>query len=196
MKSNIVKIIGDSLILLSVGFFLFLGYPLLRMYLFPPQYVREARASDQFSLHIPRIRAQSPVVEQVNPWNEAVYNVALKNGVAHARGSGLPGDKRTIFLFAHSSGMPWEQLYTNTIFLRLGELESGDEVILERKQKRFVYVVTEKKEVLPTDIQYLENLSPDQLILQTCTPIGTSLRRLLVFAKPAEPALLQSQNEH
>jgi sortase A len=184
MKRNYIRWLGNALIITSIGVFLFLVYPLLATYFFTPPYVANVRPSEQFSLHIPRIKAHSRVIEKVDPWNEAVYNAALKNGVAQAAPSGLPGEGRTIFLFAHSSGMPWEQLYNNTIFLRLGELQAGDEVILERKKRRFVYKVVDKKEVWPNDTRYLEELSKDQLILQTCTPIGTSLTRLLVFAVP------------
>ena len=34
------------------------------------------------------------------------------------------------------------------------------------------------------DVSYLIETKKTQLILQTCTPIGTSLKRLLVFADP------------
>jgi sortase A len=184
MNSSVIKTAGNVCMVLSLGGFLFLGYPLLKVYLVSPPYVSAEKPSEQFSLSIPRRKAQSRVIEHVDPWNKAAYTAALKNGVAHAAPSGLPGEEKTVFLFAHSSGPPWEQLYNNTVFLRLGELKSGDEVILERKKRRFLYKVVDKKEVLPNEVQYLEKLDKDQLILQTCTPIGTSLKRLLIFAVP------------
>lgn len=41
-----------------------------------------------------------------------------------------------------------------------------------------------KKTVWPNEVKYLKEDQGDILILQTCTPIGTALQRLLVFAKP------------
>ena len=186
MRRNVVRNIGNGLIVLSLGVFLFLGYPLIKTYLFPTPYTQPETPSDGFTLSIPKIKAQAPVIEQVSPWNESEYQEKLKKGVAHAEYTGLPGEGKTIFLFAHSSGQPWEQVYYNTIFLRLGELENGDEVILDRKKKRFRYQVTGKKEVWPQEVNYLLDTNKNQLVLQTCTPIGTSLKRLLVFAAPSE----------
>lgn len=178
-----MKRIGNILILLSLFFFAVMAYPLARIYLFPPQVAATEHPSDRFSITIPRIHAQAPVIENVDPWNEAVYAEALKHGVAHAKGFAFPGENGTVYLFAHSSGPPWEQVYYNTIFLRLGELQRGDEIILDRKKKRYHYRVTAKKEVWPNEIAYLNAKNTQELILQTCTPIGTSLKRLLVFAE-------------
>lgn len=121
----------------------------------------------------------------VDPWNEAVYKEVLKHSVAHARGTALPGEKKTIFLFAHSSGSPWEITHSNTVFLRLGELKKNDTILIDYKGERFKYSVTYKKEVWPQDTRYL-NSEENILILQTCTPLGTSIKRLLVFAELQE----------
>ncbi len=184
MRFITIKNLGTLLVILSLGFFLVLGFPLLRMYLFPPDVVMTNTPSEQFTLTIPKISAQAPVIPMVDPWDRKTYNEALKYGVAHAEGTGLPGDGKTIFLFAHSTGSPWEQLYYNTIFLRLGELRPGDEITIDLAKKRYQYRVTELKEVWPNEIKYLQETNKNQLILQTCTPIGTALKRLLVFAEP------------
>jgi LPXTG-site transpeptidase (sortase) family protein len=186
MMHKIMKLLGNLLILLSLLFFAAMAYPLIRVYLFPPRLVVAATPSEAFRIVIPAIQAASPVIENVDPWNETVYSQALKHGVAHAKGFALPGENGTVYLFAHSSGPPWEQVYYNTVFLRLGELQRGDEVILERKKKRYHYTVTDKKEVWPNEISYLNTKNKRTLILQTCTPIGTSLKRLLVFATADE----------
>ena len=57
-------------------------------------------------------------------------------------------------------------------------------IIITVNGERYKYKVTERKEVSPTAVSYLVNHTENQLILQTCTPIGTSLNRLLVFATP------------
>ncbi len=52
---------------------------------------------------IPKIGAQSGIVSEVDPYNKAEYLKALSGGVAHAKGTALPGELVNIFLFAHSS---------------------------------------------------------------------------------------------
>jgi sortase A len=170
--------IGNILIVTSLIF-----YPLLHAYT-PAVPVQKVTAQTGTHITIPLINAQAPVVENVDPWNQSVYNEQLKKGVAHAKGTSLPGEDGTVFLFAHSSGMPWELTRYNTIFLRLGELQQGDEITITRNGKEYRYSVSSKQEVDPSQVQYLLETQKNQLILQTCTPIGTSLRRLLIFAEP------------
>ena len=177
--------LGNALMVVSVLVFLFIFYPILWVYLFPPQ-INDSLPTKGTFITIPKIHAQSPVTENVDPWNESLYREALKKSVAHAKGTSLPGQEGTVFLFAHSSGLPWELTRFNTIFLRLGELQKGDTITILRNGKKFSYTVREKKEVWPTEVNYLLDTKRTQLILQTCTPIGTSLKRLLIFADPAK----------
>lgn len=181
--NNLIYYIGNGLIILSLASFLYIFYPIIAIYLFPPKPDVYARENGTY-LSIPKINAYSTIIENVNPFDEAEYQAELKKGVAHAEGTALPGEAGTTFIFAHSSGPPWEITRLNTIFLRLGELESGDEIEIRKNGKVFKYIVREKKEVAPSDVSYLLETERTQLILQTCTPIGTDLRRLLVFADP------------
>ncbi len=176
--------VGTILIILSFVSLLFLTLPLLRVYFFTPPVTIATTPSDAFTLMIPRINASVTVLPQVDPWNQRTYNEALKMGVAHAKGTGLPGENKTVFLFAHSTGEPWNQLFYNTVFLRLGELQKGDEIVIDYNRKRYRYTVRDTKEVWPSETRYLTQTDKNQLILQTCTPIGTTLKRLLVFAEP------------
>jgi|SRR3989344_382150 len=185
LLQKITYYVGNALILLSLFGLLFTFYPIIQLYLFPPQaQTFIIQTLEEPYIQIDKINALAPIIEQVDPWNEAVYQKALKNGVAHAKGSSLPGQKGTVFLFAHSSGSPWELTRYNTVFFRLSELEKGDTIIIGRQKKRYTYSVTEKKEVWPTEVSYLKELEQNQLIVQTCVPIGTSLKRLLIFASP------------
>lgn len=174
--------LGNFLITLSLLGFAYILYPIARIYLFPPT-IQPIQAQKGIFLTIPKIHAQAPIIENVNPWNETEYSQALKKGIAHAKGTALPGKKGAIFLFAHSSGAPWDIAWYNTIFLRLGQLQKGDSIEINKNGKKYLFKVREKKEVWPNEISYLET-KKDQLILQTCTPIGTSLKRLLIFADP------------
>jgi sortase A len=203
MPKKLRRTIGNALILLSSLLFVLLFAPLLMTYIPLTSPPASQISSANFTLSIPKIRAYAPVIANVDPWDEKIYRNALKRGVAHAKGTALPGTGKTVYLFAHSTRSPWDQLYYNTVFLRLGELEEGDEITLELNNKQHHYLVTEKKEVQPNEIEYLQDIDKDRLILQTCTPIGTTLRRLLIFAEPrsnpGEPVtreLLDTKYEH
>jgi len=180
---KILYYLGNTLIGLSLLGFIFLFSPIVWIYLFPTQ-IKPLQEMSGFSVTIPKIHAQAQIVEQVDPWNQSVYDAALEHGVAQAKGTSYPGQAGTIFLFAHSSEAPWELTETNIPFLRLGELQNNDQIYLVRNKKTYIYKVYMKKEIWPTETKYLTNISKTQLILQTCTPIGTSLKRLLVFALP------------
>lgn len=149
----------------------------------------ELRPSDtEFGVVIPKIGANANVIANVDPGNYDQYMDALKHGVAHAAGTGLPGvdsPNKNIYLFAHSTDFPWNVGRYNAIFYLVKELEPGDEIDLFFNGVRHVYIVEEKKVVDPKDLHYLtEPSSEEQLILQTCWPPGTTLQRLLVIAKP------------
>lgn len=185
--TNFLQFVGNALIVISLVGFGILFYPIVQMYLYPVQIPKSVQNSKIYSVYVPKINAYSPIVTDVDSYNEQEYMKALKSGVAEARGSTSPDKKGSIYLFAHSTGNPFEMNRYNTIFYRLSELGVGDKIIINYQGKAYEYIVFEKKEVWPSEISYLEDAlksRKNQLILQTCTPIGTSLKRLLVFAKP------------
>lgn len=137
-----------------------------------------------FSIVIPKIEAKAKIIANVDPRDQASYSQALKIGVAHAAGSGFPGMGETVWLFAHSTDTPWHIVRYNAVFYLLRKLEPEDEVIVFFAGKRFNYRVFEKKIVEASDTSFLENEGEERLVLQTCWPPGTSLKRLIVLAKP------------
>ena len=182
-KKGVSYYLGNGLLIGAFLGFVYLFYPIALIYLFPPVIQLNLPIVGTF-ITIPKIHAQSPVIEQVDSSNQVVYDEALRYGVAQAKGTSLPGQKGTAYLFAHSSGPLWDQTHFNTIFLRLGELQKGDLITIRRNGKNYDYRVRESKVVDPSAVSYLTNNKRTQLILQTCTPIGTSLYRLLIFADP------------
>ncbi len=141
-----------------------------------------------FSIVIPKIAANARVISNVNPADQSEYLDKLRFGVAHAAGTYLPGQDGHIFLFAHSTDYVWNVSTYNAVFYLLYKLSDGDEIDIFFEGKRHVYTVIDKKVVEPTDIQYLTNKTDSEfLTLQTCWPPGTTLKRLLVFAKPKVP---------
>ncbi len=181
-KNRLLRHIGNALILLSLTGTIFILFPLANIFLFPPR-IEAINTKSGTYITIPKISAQAQVIEHVDPFNPAEYQPILKKGVAHAKNSSLPGEIGTSYIFAHSSGAPWELTRLNTVFLRLNELKPGDTIEIYRNKKSYKYIVKNSLEVNPQDIQYLLNDEKTQLILQTCTPIGTDWKRLLVFAE-------------
>lgn len=141
----------------------------------------------QFAAVIPKINANSTVIANVDAGNEAIYSQALRQGVAHAAGTAYPGEIGNSFLFAHSSGNPWEISQYNSVFFLLKELIPGDEIYIFFNGKRYLYIVNQKIVVDPDQVQFL-NIQTNfpQLTLQTCWPPGTALKRLLVLARLKE----------
>jgi LPXTG-site transpeptidase (sortase) family protein len=187
-RANVLKHIGSAFMALSFFILVTMYYPVARVYFFPPELTPEQITAP--GLYIPKIQAAAPIIYNVNPWKSSEYQDVLQQGIAHAEETALPGEDGTAYLFAHSSDNPWNITRYNTIFLRLGELVQNDEIILTTEEKTYTYKVTEKKEVWPDEVESLINAqnSPNAqknntVILQTCTPIGTDLKRLLVFAE-------------
>lgn len=138
-----------------------------------------------FSIVIPKINAKAKVVPNVHPANKEEYLASLKLGVAHAYGTGFPGGGRNIYLFSHSTDFEYNVENYNAIFYLLKELVPGDNIIVFYAGQKFDYQVTDKQIVEANDTEWLTNDGEtEQLILQTCWPPGTSLKRLIVVAKP------------
>lgn len=155
--------------------------PILKAYL-PAK--PEVTQNLSYSISIPKINAYAPLIDNVDPWEESEYRQALKKGVAISKGFSKPGEEGVVYIFAHSSDSPWNISSYNAVFFRLGELRGGDLIDIFYDGKRYQYRVSHFVEVWPGEVDALTKVTKNQLILQTCTPIGTSLKRLLVFANP------------
>lgn len=139
---------------------------------------------ENFGIVIPKISANTKVVAEVDPTDSKVYQRALTEGVAQAKGSAYPGEAGNIFIFAHSGADLSEAVRYNAVFYLLGNLEVGDDIFLFRNGEKFRYVVEEKKLVNSSEVQYLKKENGDRTVtLMTCWPAGTTLKRLLVIAK-------------
>lgn len=119
-----------------------------------------------------------------------VFMEELRKWVVRYPGTAEPGKSGNVFIFGHSSNFPWVKSEYNEVFALLDKLEKGDEIIIYYYQKKFVYTVTEHREVKPGDVKTLESRdkSKKELSLMTCWPVGTTLDRLIVFAELDEAA--------
>lgn len=142
--------------------------------------------SKDFGLVIPQIGINSKVFANVDAYNPREYQPVLAKGVAHAQGSALPSDSEGyVFIFAHSAESPFNIVRYHAIFYLLNKLEKGEEINIFYQNKRYDYQVVEKKVVLAQEaLDYISRrTSKNFLILQTCWPPGTTLKRLIVIAR-------------
>lgn len=137
-----------------------------------------------FSIVIPKIGATSNIFANIDIGNEAEYMAALQHGVAHAKGTYFPGQGKQIYLFSHSTNAQYNVEKYNAIFYLLSKLEKNDLIVVFFADKKYIYSVDQKVIVDPRDTKWLSERNEETLILQTCYPPGTSLKRLLVIAKP------------
>ncbi len=143
----------------------------------------ELGQNTQNGIIIPAIFVDEPVVYNVNPNDEKDYKAALRRGVAHAAGTGIPGSGNIGYYFAHSTTPSFVTQY-NAVFYLLGKLKPGDEVDIWYKGTKTRYAVTFSKITEGSDVSFLSASSPEEtIVLQTCWPPGTALKRMLVFAK-------------
>jgi sortase A len=122
--------------------------------------------------------ANAPIISSTERW-------ALEEGVIHLPGTSFPwsgGAQTNVFLAAHRLG--YEGTGSRLIFYKLNELAVGDEVVLkDRDGKKYRYEVTETFEVNPGEDWVTGQVrGRDMVTLQTCTPIPTFEKRLIVRA--------------
>ena len=182
LGSSVIQFLGTLLIALSLAGLFYIYFPFIKLFLFPIPINHDINRRGYF-IEIPKINAYSPIVLDVDPWNKSEYLEKLKSGVAHAKGTVLPGDIGMSFLFAHSSDLPWNITRYNTVFFLLGSLKIGDEIVIFRDNEKIGFKVVEIRIVSPYEVSFLKDLSVDQLVLQTCWPIGTDYKRLLIFTE-------------
>lgn len=139
-----------------------------------------------FSIVIPKIGANAKVIANVDPLNSEVYQKALTQGVAHAKGTALPDQPGNVFLFAHSSDTLLNANAYNAVFYLLNKLEPGDFFYVAYKEKLYKYRVERKRLVDPTEIKFYGDAMNDDTqtaTLMTCWPPATTLKRLIVLGK-------------
>lgn len=148
-----------------------------------PQALPTEPVNRDFSIVVPKIGANAQVMANVDTADYEEYQKALKLGVAHAQGTVLPGEIGNSYYFAHSTLNAWDVPRYNAIFYLLGELEPGDRVVLFYQGNQYDYEVTDKIIAEANDTSWLTaQYNEPTLTLQTCTPPGTTWKRLMVIA--------------
>ncbi len=141
-------------------------------------------------LIIPKINVDVPVIYNTLPDYDSQMK-AMENGVAYFGIPGAnskPGQVGNTVLSGHSSNDVIDSGSYKFIFARLDRLGKGDTIYLNYESKRYTYTITKTEVVKPTEVSKLVYpTTKPVLTLITCTPIGTSLNRLLVTAEQVSP---------
>ena len=111
---------------------------------------------------------------------------ALDQGVIHLPGTSYPWSdtpERNVYLAGHRLG--WPGTGSHLVFYRLNQLRGGERITLRDPQGgRYDYMVIESFVVGPEDSWITGRVrGRDLLTLQTCTPIPTFEKRLIVRAE-------------
>jgi len=146
--------------------------------------------SNDPKLIIPKINVDVPVDYTAQPDYSSQMS-AMAHGVAYFGVPGAnskPGQIGNTVLAGHSSNDLIDPGSYKFIFARLDQLTTGDAIYLNYNGKRYMYTVTGKSVVKPTDVQALIYKTDKPIVtLLTCTPLGTALNRLLVTAEQVSP---------
>ena len=129
---------------------------------------------------IPKLELDAPI-----GWDVPVEQMLerLRDGVTHYAGSAKPGEIGNIFVTGHSSNFWWDKGRFNQVFALLDKLAPNDDIFVSYEGKTYHFVVTRSYIVKPTNIEVLNPSDEPILTLMTCTPVGTTINRLIVQAK-------------
>lgn len=127
------------------------------------------------------------ITPNVESSNEKVYDRYLKYGLAHFKGTPLPGDGGNSFIYGHSAVISFFNRHSNlpeTIFTKLENVDIGDSVEIMKEEQTLSYIVRNKKIVTPDDFSILKTQGDKETVtLMTCWPLGVGTKRLIVVAE-------------
>jgi len=132
---------------------------------------------ERYSLSIPKLKIENAEV--------STTDTDLTKHLINYGGTAIPPNKGTAVVFGHST-LP--QLFNpenyKTIFATLHQLKVGDQIQVNVANISYNYKIINIFIVDPSDISILEqNYNDSYLTLVTCTPPGTTWKRLIIRAK-------------
>lgn len=138
---------------------------------------------EYYNISVPKLKIDNATV--------AIGGEDLSHGLIQYPGTALPGKKGNSVIFGHSI-LPIFYNPKNylSIFSLLPTLKKGDEIDVDYDGISYKYEVEQMFEVMPTDLQVLDQDSSDSfLTLVTCVPPGDprNPKRLIVRARVIPP---------
>lgn len=139
------------------------------------------RAVTHYKLSIPKIHQFDLDVSTVD--------TDLSHHLVQYGGTAVPPSKGTAVIFGHST-LP--QLFKpgdyDTVFAYAHTLQIGDEIDIKVDKLNYTYRIYNITITSPLDTSFFaQNYDDNYLILVTCTPPGTTWRRLLIRARIVKP---------
>lgn len=154
-----------------------------------------AAVHDVPTLMIPKLNIEVPIImDSANDVQS--MQVAMLDGVANFKtsvSSAMPGEVGNFAVSGHSAGNIYDtRSRYKFIFSGLTRMEAGDMIYVDYNGSRYSYRVQGAVEVEPTNVEELANITRNNpgkpmITLITCTPLGTSRYRLLVYAEQVYP---------
>ncbi len=139
----------------------------------------------QGKLDIPANNISVPIT-----WTKDVkdFDEDLKKGLVHYPGTVMPGEVGTSYISGHSSGYLWDKSPYKQVFAVLGQVKDGTSftiTVTDNGGKKVIYhyVVQSRGEFAADDQAQFVNTADSIVALSTCWPVGTTARRLVLFAK-------------
>lgn len=130
-----------------------------------------------YSISIPKLKIEGAYVSTVD--------TDLTAHLVHFPGTAIPPARGTAAIFGHST-LP--QLYDRnnykTIFANIHAVEIGDNIIANANNTLYTYKIFAIEITEPEDSSYLtQSYDSSYLYIITCTPPGTTWKRLIVKAR-------------
>lgn len=154
-----------------------------------------AAVHDVPTLMIPKLNIEVPIImDSANDVQS--MQVAMLDGVANFKtsvSSAMPGQVGNFAVSGHSAGNVYDtRSRYKFIFSGLTRMEAGDMIYVDYNGSRYSYRVQGAVEVEPTNVEELAKISQNNpgkpmITLITCTPLGTSRYRLLVYGEQVYP---------
>lgn len=137
------------------------------------------------SLYIPSLSITVPIIWTKDTKN---FDKDLENGVVHYPGTAMPGEFGTSYISGHSSNYIWKKGSYKKVFATLDKLKPGDSFVITVTLKngqtsKLHYVVTKQQQFKADDPAQFADTGKSVVVLSTCWPVGTTARRLGVFAE-------------
>ncbi|MBW8481816.1 class E sortase [Actinomadura parmotrematis] len=118
---------------------------------------------------------------------EGVELADLRKGPGHYPGSALPGALGNFVVSGHRTTY-------SAPFNRLGELKMGDRILIDTRDRQYVYKVTDRKIVKPTAVDVTDPVpfhpgrtaTKHLITLTTCHPEYSAAQRMIVFGELSE----------
>ncbi len=145
----------------------------------PPSYKETSVVENlpTYYISIPKLNIENATVSTID--------TDLSSHLVHFPGTSLPPNKGTAAIFGHST-LP--QLYDRknykTIFANIHELKIGDNIIVSSNNTLYTYKISDMIITDPEDTSYLsQKYDGSYLDIVTCTPPGTTWKRLIVKSR-------------